>query len=172
MVISIPSAVLDALELRDDGKKTKFISLEELEFICDESKKLPPIDDAESENLTIFLLSNPDNLNSAHDVFDLLDYGEVTPQTLKAASKCLMQLASSMNTGIARSVVAAAAAFANPKKASSIIDRTNSFLEGFLFSEQVAKAGRLAATLAKNKASQKESGALDESEYYLPERER
>jgi len=166
MGISIPSAVLDKLNLRDDENPNKSISLEELEFICKQSKKLPPINNAESERLTIFLLSNPDNLNFAHDVFDLLDHGEVTPQTLKAASKCLRQLASSMNTGIARSVVAAAAAFANPKKASSIIDRTNSFLEGFLFSEQVAKAGRLAATLAKNKASQKESGALDE--VYVP----
>jgi hypothetical protein len=41
--------------------------------------------------------------------------------------------------------VDAAAAFANPNKAASIINKTNSFLEGFLFSEKVAKAGRLAA---------------------------
>ncbi len=137
MVISIPSAVLDALELRDDknSKNSKPPTIKSINR---------PIN-AESEQLTLFVLSDSTVFTHAIQVFALLDHGEVTPQTLKAASKCLMQLASSMKTDITWSVVDAATAFANPNKAASIINRTNSFLEGFLFSEQVAKAGRLAA---------------------------
>jgi hypothetical protein len=147
--ISIPSAVLDDLDLRDNKNQnfpSNYYNKRDCKPLKINIKMINrPIDEAESERLTLFVLSDPALFISAYNVFALLDHGEVTPQTLKAASKCLMQLASSMNTDIAWSVVDAAADFANPNKAASIINRTNSFLEGFLFSEQVAKAGRLAA---------------------------
>ena len=147
MVISIPSAVLDALRYDENqNSPSNHCKKSDYKPVKIKTNKInTPIYEVESENFTLFLLSHPTMFTNAIQVFALLDTGEVTTKTLKAASKCLMQLASSMDTDMAWSVVEAAADFTNPNKAARIINKTNSFLEGFLFSEKVAKAGRLAA---------------------------
>jgi len=194
--ISIPSTLVDDLDLRDDGKKTKFISLEELERICDESKKLPPIDDAESERLTLFALSDPNKFDYAYDVFfflasflkslteEKLKNKKLVEEAINNALIALKKIASSTENITSNSVVKASTDFKYPEVAADfnrpneayfiITEKLKNLPEARdYFARQVAEAGIIArATLVQNKLLQGKSGALDESEYYLPERER
>lgn len=136
----------------------------------EKDNKLIDVTTPTDEELVLALLSDPYFTRADH-VFQTL-HKAITPKTLQAASKCLRQLAKQPDT--AQSVVHAATDFAYLEKNSIIINASQELLEARdCFVRQVAEVAILARdTLVQNKLLQGESGALDESEYYLPERER
>ena len=157
-----------------DKKPYKFIDVKELN----------------NAEFTFAILLNPDRFNYAYDVFfflgswleflpqDELKNTDLVRKTIDTAVIALRQIAESTETQTAKSVVHAATDFKYPEEAADfnrpneayfiIIEKLQSLPEERdYFARQVAEVGILArATLVQNKASQQESGDLDEA--YVP----